>query len=189
MRPGDANLRPFRASPCKTAPSPGNDGGARPMPSLALTLSWWFKGATFVDGHSGTATAGERHRPSDSAVPPAGRAPRPHSDACPRREHQERSASAGTQTVTFSLRLRGTERSCAGRGGYGSGCGPRSTSQGGKAWPREASQKVPLAENSKRAGRAPRSGRLLFLLRTRLCCLNFYIRRIEFFIGTHGRDS
>lgn len=152
MRPGDANLRPFRASPCKTAPSPGNDGGARPMPSLALTLSWWeFKGATFVDGHSGTATAGERHRPSDTAVPPAGPRPAPALRRVPE-EHQERSASAGTQTVTFSLRLRGTGRSCAGRGGYGSGCGPRSTSQGGKAWPREASQKVPLAENSKGAG-------------------------------------
>lgn len=48
------------------------------MPSLALTLSWWeFKGATFVDGHSGTATAGERHRPSDTAVPPAGPRPAP----------------------------------------------------------------------------------------------------------------
>lgn len=123
------------------------------MPSLALTLSWWeFKGATFVDGHSGTATAGERHRPSDSAVPPAGPRPAPALRRVPE-EHQERSASAGTQTVTFSLRLRGTGRGCAGRGGYGSGCGPRSTSQGGKAWPREASQKVPLAENSKGAGR------------------------------------
>lgn len=123
------------------------------MPSLALTLSWWeFKGATFVDGHSGTATAGERHRPSDSAVPPAGPRPTPALRRVPE-EHQERSASAGTQTVTFSLRLRGTERSFARRGGYGSGCGPRSTSQGGKAWPREASQKVPLAENSKGAGR------------------------------------
>lgn len=154
MRPGDANPRPFRASPCKTAPSPGNDGGARPMPSLALTLRGWeFKGATFVDGHSGRLPQGRGTGPRTRQFLRQDRAPRPHSDACPRREHQERSASAGTQTVTFSLRLRGTERSFARRGGYRSGCGPRSTSQGGKAWPREASQKVPLAENSKGAGR------------------------------------
>lgn len=77
------------------------------MPSLALTLRGWeFKGATFVDGHSGTATAGERHRPSDTAVPPAGPRPAPALRRVPE-EHQERSASAGTQTVTFSLRLRG----------------------------------------------------------------------------------